>query len=270
VRSADVAAPKAESMEINTFAAKEDSLKSKVALTSPVANDLMIEPLPYVPEIYRYTFSGELNLEIPQNMTVYKKENTKSDTSSLIGLLKNINFSGVNLANFANLNISSLSVNEDKEFGYSLNLDFDNSGLSIWKNWTKWPAQNYEEAQKLPLLTEAESLAIAKNFLSQYNIDLSSYGTPVVEQSYMAALLRAADTKIAPDFYRPAPTVIYPLLIDGKEVREEYGQATGVRVEIDPVEKKVSGVNGLSVAQYLASEYQVENNVENILKVANV
>jgi hypothetical protein len=32
----------------------------------------------------------------------------------------------------------------------------------------------------------------------------------------------------------------------------------------------VSGVNGLSVAQYLASEYQVENNVENILKVANV
>lgn len=270
VKSADIAAPKAESMEINTFAAKEDSLNSKVALTSPVANDLMIEPLPYVPEIYRYTFSGELNLEIPQNMTVYKKENTKSDTSGLVGLLKNINFSGVNLANFANLNISSLSVNEDKEFGYSLNLDFDNSGLSIWKNWTKWPAQNLEEAQKLPLLTEAESLAIAKNFLSQYNIDLSSYGTPVVEQSYMAALLRAADTKIAPDFYRPAPTVIYPLLIDGKEVREEYGQATGVRVEIDPVEKKVSGVNGLSVAQYLASEYQVENNVENILKVANV
>jgi hypothetical protein len=43
----------------------------------------------------------------------------------------------------------------------------------------------------------------------------------------MNALLRAADTtdaKIAPDFYRPTPTVIYPLLIDGKEVKEEYGQ----------------------------------------------
>jgi hypothetical protein len=165
-------------------------------------------------------------------------------------------------------------VNEDKEFGYSLNLDFDNGALSIWKNWTKWPTQNYEETQKLPLLTEAESLSIAKKFLEQYNIDLSNYGTPVIEQGYMNALLRAAepvDAKIASDyFFKPSPTVIFPLLIDGKEVKEEYGQMTGVRIEIDTAEKKVSSVNGLSVAEYLASDYQVENNTENILKVANV
>jgi hypothetical protein len=127
VRSADMPAPQAETMEVNSLAATESSVNAKkVALTSPVADDMMIDPLPYVPELYRYSFSGELNLEIPQNMTVYKKENAKTDTSGLVGLLKNINFSGVNLANFANLNISSLSVNEDKEFGYSLNLDFDN------------------------------------------------------------------------------------------------------------------------------------------------
>jgi hypothetical protein len=56
----------------------------EVAFTSPTADDMMIDPLPYVPEIYRYSFSGELNLEIPQNMTVYKKQNAKTDTSSLV------------------------------------------------------------------------------------------------------------------------------------------------------------------------------------------
>jgi hypothetical protein len=32
----------------------------------------------YIPEVYRYTFSGELNLELTASMPVYKKESVKS------------------------------------------------------------------------------------------------------------------------------------------------------------------------------------------------
>jgi hypothetical protein len=40
----------------------------------------MIAPVDpdFVPEIYRYSFSGELNLELTDSMPVYKKENVKS------------------------------------------------------------------------------------------------------------------------------------------------------------------------------------------------
>lgn len=259
---------KTENIDIAEAPPSDGNMRSSKMM---IAWDAMIAPVDpnYVPEVYRYTFSGSLDLEIPQNLTVYKKDTTKTDTSSLVNILKGVNFNWVDLGNFSNLALSNISLNENKDFGYSLYMDFDGGNLSLSKNWTKWPQVNFEEIQKAPVIQEDEAKKIASDFLKQYNIDLSSYGNPVIEQNYMMALAKMS-ARIAPDFYTPTPTVIYPLVIDGKEVKEEYGQYAWVRIEIDAQSKKVSSINGMSVATYIASQYQVENNVENILKVANV
>lgn len=224
----------------------------------------------YIPEITRYTFNEEFDFELPQAMKIYKKDSNKVDTSKINNLFKNINFNGVDLGKFWNLNVSSVSLNQNEEFGYSINLDFDNASFSLWKNWSKWPTQNYWENNQNPLLSEDEVLRIANDFLSQHNINLSGYWNPIIEQNYRNTLLRA-ESRIAWDsFYIPSPAVIFPLIIDGQEVHEEYGQANGVRIEIDSQNKKVSGLHGINISNYIASEYEIENNTENILQVANV
>jgi hypothetical protein len=68
-----------------------------------------------------------------------------------------------------------MSLNQDKTYGYSLNIDFENAGLSIYKNWAKWPQVDYSENTKQIFLPETEIIKIAENFIKQYNIDVSTY-----------------------------------------------------------------------------------------------
>jgi hypothetical protein len=73
-----------------------------------------------------------------------------------------------------------------------------------------------------------------------------------------------------PDYVTNTTSVVYPLLVDGKEVMEESWWLSGLRVEIDLTEKKVTSLQWLSVTNYLKAEYNIERNTDNILKIANV
>jgi hypothetical protein len=79
-----------------------------------------------------------------------------------------------------------------------------------------------------------------------------------------------ASSRIMPDYVNNNTSVVFPLVVEWKEISEEHGQISWVRIEIDLTEKKVVSLNGLSVNNYLTSQYQTETNKENILKVANV
>ncbi len=250
-----------------------DSITTMEASTTdeaPVAK--MITPVDpnYIPEVYRYTFSWELNLDLTENMPVYKKENVSNIGKTLASNIKNLNFNWVNLENFDNLWISNLTLNQDKDFWYSFNIDFENSNLNISKNWTKWPQIDYSENTKQVFLNEDEIIKIAWDFLKNYNIDLSSYGKPKIDNSYSNMLAKFSSSRIMPEYANNMTSVIFPLIIDGKEIMEEYGQDSWVRIEVDLHEKKVTWLSGLSVLSYLKSDYKIETNTKNILKVANV
>jgi hypothetical protein len=103
---------------------------------------------------------------------------------------------------------------EDNEYGYNINIDFDNSSLNIYKNWAKWPQDIYIEGEKQVLLEEKEVIKIANDFLNTYKIDLSKYGTPVVEKSYIRAYAKYVSSKIMPDFAQNITNVVYPLIVD--------------------------------------------------------
>lgn len=260
-----------ESVSSEAFMTREFSVNDSMMSDEPMVWKMIMPVDPdWVPEIYRYTFSGELNLELTASMPVYKKENIKSLWKEMIKNLWNFNFNGVNISNFSDLWVSNISLNQDKPYGYSLNIDFDNWGFSIYKNWAKWPQVDYSENTKQIFLNEDEVIQIAQNFLKEYNIDISSYWEPKVDSNYANILAKYTSARIMPDYVNNNTSVVFPLIVDGKEISEEYGQISWVRIEVDLSEKKVVSLNGLSVNNYLKSNYETETNKENILKVANV
>lgn len=245
-----------------------------------VMDMMMIEPMPskmiapvdpdWVPEVYRYHFSWDFDIEIPESMAVYKKQTQNNLWKTFASYFSNFNFNGVNISNFSDLWVSYITLNQDKNYGYSLNIDFENGNLNIYKNWAKWPQIDYNENQKQIFLPETEVIQIAKNFIKEYNIDVSTYWEAKVDSNYANILAKYTSAKIMPDYVNNNTSVVFPLIVDGKEISEEYGQISWVRVEVDLSEKKVVSLNGLSVNNYLKSNYETETNKENILKVANV
>ncbi|MGE4444870.1 MAG: hypothetical protein AB7E37_07885 [Candidatus Altimarinota bacterium] len=232
----------------------------------------MIAPIDpdWVPEVYKYSYSGELNLEIPAQMPVYKKITGKNISTQVANYFKNIDFNGIKLGNFSEIGVSNVSLNENKEYGYSLNIDFENGSFSLYKNWAKWPQRDWTTNSKQNFVSEEEVLQIAGDFIQKYKIDLGKYGNPEVEKKYLSVLRSYESSKIAPEYINNTTTVIYPLLIDENKIVEEYGQVSGVRLEIDLIEKKVTSLNGLHINNYEKYAYNIETSKENILKIANV
>ncbi|MDD3303196.1 MAG: hypothetical protein PHN31_06590, partial [Candidatus Gracilibacteria bacterium] len=224
----------------------------------------------YVSEIYRFSFSGDLNLELKGKMPVYKKEKKVSYNTDFSNSLKKLNFAGVDIGSFGNIGVSNISFVENDDFGLNIFVDFENSSLSMYRNWLKWPQTDYEQTSKNVLLDENEILSISNDFLSKHKIDLSKYGKPKVETSYVVAYKNFISTNTIPEYSQNFVNVVYPLIIDGNEVVEESGENSGVRIEVSLADKKVSGLNGLVVDNYLKSDYDTEENTKNILKVANV
>lgn len=254
-----------------------DSVEPAPAWTNPSVRTFdypmwkMIAPdIDYVPEIYRYSFSWNLNLDLKDMMPVYKRDNKKIDSKVFAQSISNLDFAWVDVSNFSNVWISNISLTEDKEYGYNINIDFENSSMSIYKNWTKWPQGTYVEGEKQVFLEEKEIIKISQDFLASHKIDLSKYGTPVIEKAYIMAYAKFSSSRIMPDYAQNITNVVYPLIVDWNEIVEEGWQAAWVRVEIDLKEKKVSGLNWLSIDNYLKSDYKTETSTENILKVANV
>lgn len=230
----------------------------------------MIAPIePYIPEVYRYSFSWKLNIDLKNTMPVYKRDNSKIDSTTFAKSLWNMDFAGVDVSNFSDLKVSNITLNEDKKYGYNIYVDFDNSSINISKNWTKWPETPYVEWEKQVFLEENEVIKLADDFLKTHKIDLSKYGTPKVEKSYMMAYAKYSSSRIMPEIAQNMTNVVYPLIVDWNEIVEEWGQTTWVRIEIDLKEKKVTSVNWLSVDNYLKSDYKTETTTANILKVAS-
>lgn len=262
------------SNEVKTFSSKRASSEANDIVASPIANKMMVSPdmvdPNYIPEVYKYSFSWELNIDLKENMPVYKKEYLKSDSSKIAQIIWNIDFNWVNIWNFDKLWVSNISLNQEKDFWYNINIDFENNALNIYKNWSKWPQIDYSKKQTQVILQENEVISIAKNFLTDYKIDLSKYGEARIEKSYLQIMTKYASDRIMPEYPNNITNVIFPKIVDNNEVYEEYGQASWVRMEIDLENKKVISLNGLSVDNYLKSEYKVETSKENILKIASV
>ncbi|MCK9438929.1 MAG: hypothetical protein WC164_02040 [Patescibacteria group bacterium] len=237
------------------------------------SSDMSIMPMPVK---YNYIYTGDEFEMFESEEEVYKR--VPLDISKQFA--NNFSSSGllINTNKFSNAGVSSFSLMEDRDFGYNISFYFEDGSVSLYKNWKKWPRieelcggwENYEciESHRLSfdqILSNEETLSIADNFLNEYGVDLSSYGPGEVQNDWLRDYAATEDKS---NYYIPESiSVVYPLIIDDKMVYEEYGNKSGIVVEVDMREKKASGLYSMFYQNYESSVYETEGDREKIMEL---
>lgn len=224
---------------------------------------------------YEYQYVGEeLPLPFEETLPVYKKKSENILNSSVSSVLTNLDLGMVNLGSFGKKNLQNLSIVEEGDFGYIINIDAHNGRVSFYENYLFWP-NPYEDCrsescyQNLQLAesdvpSENELIKIADKFFVDHNIDTSRYGSPEVISDWKLNTDYVTGKIWVPDTI----TVVYPEKINDEMVRDEGGNPYGVSVAINIRYKKVSSLWNLSLQSYQRSDYEIINDADKIIKIA--
>ncbi len=217
----------------------------------------------------RYVYDGPIDL--PEgDIQVYKRikpSGSPAAGSAMGGFVHDV----VDLTSFGSLALETLSARE-KGKGYTLYANYAEGSLSINKNYdptdrpdTHCTTEECYEQYRLgeaDMISEEQLVNIARQFVQQHGFDLSSYGDPVVTDDWRAMLARSEDQSY---FYYPEQqTVVFPMLIDGLPVYEEYGYPFGLSVSIEVRNKTVANVYNIYVQNYQASAYAATQDEANV------
>lgn len=228
---------------------------------------------------FKYVYRGE-NLSLGGGEAdVYRRiYGDASGNRELATLLSGFSFSGISLTAFSNLTASNLSLQENKDKGLALNFDFINDTVNIYENWQRWQLPERDACgnddacwQRFRLKisdvpADADLIAQANKFLADHKINLEHYGVPSVDNSWRDNY-NITEDKV--NFYIPEyASVVYPLLVDGSPVRDQSGNLAGMRVNINLLQKAVSGVNNLIPYRYEVSTYPLADDSAEIIRYA--
>ena len=231
-----------------------------------------------IPEItrYEYVYKGEKPDFSESRLPVFKRVKGFGKDINASDILGNFSADGINLNKFSSARADSLSLTEDREYGYSLNVNFTEGNFSLNQNWNTWPHPEQkcrDEAcyqsfrlKESDMLSDAEAISIAGQFLSDYGISVDGYGPGEMLDDWRGWYANAENKT---DYYFPDTiSVLYPLIINGQPVFEEGGGKVGINVSISVREKKVSGVWNLNSQNYQSSLYDIETDWNKILEMA--
>jgi len=222
-----------------------------------------------------YLFDGEIEALEPQSL-VYKKTEGVAGTRQLAQMLQTVNLGLVNLDAARNSALQQFTIIEDRDFGYIINVDLKEGSISINENYERWDRPqnrcrdercfNQYRIRENDIQSNSEIIKIANQFAEEYGLNLSSYGEPVVGDSWRIEYARAQNPS---DFYFPqAVSVVYPLIIDGQRVFDPSGFPTGIQISVDILLDKVTGAYGLTVQNYERSLYDTSTDVDKIKEFA--
>lgn len=231
------------------------------AVTNTVSpyGDMDMRIMPWNPVTYSYVYSGSLTGLQPE-VTVYKR-NFKRLSVPMSTIADRLNLGGVNMSSFSNMDVESVSFAQQSAYGYRMYINMMDSSISIDANYEKWPQSNcqtdacwkQQQVKIGDLLSDDAVIDIAEAFAKDHGIDLSTYGTPEVDNMWRREYDRATDKSLVyiPDSQR----VIFPQLIDGKPVYDQSGFKSGLSISVNVKEKRVMNVYGIADHSYLKSEY---------------
>ncbi len=282
-RGADSASGKVMSLGVATtpemgMGAASLSSAPNVAVSNLVAGaagKMMIMPQ----YSFKYVYKGEPVELSETNGDVYRRLKGNRDLSKeLAGLIGQTNFSDLDIKSFSNLNMTNLSLIEDKDKGLMINFDFNEDSINISENWQKWQIAERDacgdnqqcwdsfriKISDIP--SDSDAIVQTNNFMAAHKISLENYGAPEVDNAWRDGYETSTDKA---NYYIPEyVTVIYPLQLNGESVRDQSGNYAGLRVTIDILKNAVSGLNSLTPYRYESSSYELETNFDNIKKIA--
>ncbi|MDD2681188.1 MAG: hypothetical protein PHE20_03810 [Patescibacteria group bacterium] len=229
----------------------------------------------------KYVYTGEqLNLEEASGAVYKRLTGGLISNSSLLSLVKNLNFKDLDIQTFNSLKVTNLSLIEDKDKGLAVNFDFLNDNIYIYENWQKW--QNPERdacgldsacwdgfrTKISDVPNSVDLIAMSDKFIKDHSISLDHYGEAQVDNNWRDDYERSTDKAnyYIPDYI----SVVYPLLVEDAPVLDQGGNLYGLRVNLSLLHKTAAGLNGLSPYRYQSSDYALETDFARIVKVAEV
>lgn len=217
------------------------------------------------PVNYRYVYDGDITVN-NASMEVYKKIRGISGGSQLASILQKNKLDNFDISAFNNTQLRSFTINENKSYGYSIYVDLYEGMMFISQDWEKWPQPQYNEPVKIEQIPDDQTVIdIANKFLKDKKIDMSQYGQPTVDDQWRVYY----EQNPAQNYYAIPDTIsiIYPQIINGREVYEEYGTKFGLRVSISVRDQKVTGAWGISTQKYQSSSYDMETDTNKLKKL---
>ncbi len=270
----------------------------EMAKTSLIAPDVMP---PYRPTYYQYVYQGD-NFDLNETeMAVLKRLKGQNAKASF----DNFNLGLLDLASFGDSGLNNFNIIQDKKFGYSIYVNLVEGSISLSENWEKWYDQNYlpREIKSSDVPDDATVIAMTDQFLAEHNINTDIYGEPEVQKNFYnimpmlkedvmnqggqgdvamadpgvstedsvdtpVAGVGQADNKMAQIY--PVPnnvSVVYPLMIEGKQVYDDWGNKQGLQLNINLEFNKVSSMYNLMSQNYQSSNYKMETDKDRIMKL---
>lgn len=229
---------------------------------------------------YHYIYNGEdFSIEETQK-NVFKRIKNADIGKAFAQYITNINTDLVDLSKFQDVNIESLNLVEDRDFGYSVYFNFQDSSAYIGQNWKRWPNpylkcseqkcydENHLNISDVP--ADEEIVQISDSFMQDYGVDMKMYGKGEVLQNWreqydFAKKQSVEDLKM---YIPDTISVIYPTILDGEIIYDQSGNKAGVYVNVDIRNRKVSSASSLRAQIYESSSYEIENNVEKLIAYA--
>jgi len=194
----------------------------------------------------KYKYAGKLP-ELSEFVSVYKKK-TASQQNPLFNI-KSFDFATVarvmNLESLKDIKLQNVSLVEDREKGYVINLDLQTPAVSIFENYEKWqpylPACTgfsctIPEMKKEDMPSDATILKMATDFIKKYGIDTTFLSAPEIEKQWLQAEVRGERP-----FYPDVVNVRYAFELEGKKVEDSWGNTLGLMVNVNVRNKYVTG-----------------------------
>jgi len=231
-------------------------------------------------QVYEYIYTGETLELAEESSLVYRR--IKGD-SGFAGKINNLivgqKIGALNLNSFSNLQSNYISFTENRPFGYSVNIDLKEENIHIGQSWPYWQSERDKcgndavcwDSFRLNINdvpSDGSLIAMTDKFLSDKKINYSNYGEPRLDNAWRLNYESAREKN---DYYVPEEmSVVYPLVIDNQIVHDQSGNFEGLRVNVNILHKRVSGLSNLSTNRYESSQYSLETDAQKIIKAAEL
>jgi len=230
---------------------------------------------------YKFVYKGSDLPQLSDNMDVLKRV-TDGGAASLSTVMANTGLNFIDWTKFSNTKLQNISFTENRDNGYQVYVNFDDGSVSISQN-AQWVASGngttisscmgtgcvpspIQPIKIGDVPSDSKLIDVANGFLHDYGISLVNYGQPYVQNDWR--IQYEATTDKANYWIPQSFSVIYPLMINGKEVYDESGNKTGLTVNVDITQMKATGVYNLMTQNYQSSSYPTENDSARIIKLA--
>ena len=246
-------------------------IQEKGDISSAFDAKRMVLPDPnYVQKEYVYNLKQwEILPTILESMFVYKSKTTSNGSINNSNISWLIKTDIIDTSKLNNLAISYLSIFEDTNEWYQLDLSLNEWIVNIFRNYSKWPQITFDQQKQLSISdipSEESVIKTANDFINKYSINIESYFDPVVNNIWKKDYELTANKQ---DYYIPdILSVNYQFNIDWIWVYETYWYSYWLDATINVRDMKVSSLWPITKLDISWSKYDLITNSWEILDIA--